>query len=39
MSKEKILVINSKDKQIGTNGDFTVVFPTQDASNAVIRIT
>lgn len=26
MSKEKILVINSKDKQSGTNGDFTVQF-------------
>ena len=26
MSKEKILVINSKDKQTGTNGDFTVQF-------------
>jgi len=26
MSKEKILVLNSKDKQIGNNGDFTVQF-------------
>jgi len=26
MSKEKILVVNSKDKQSGTNGDFTVQF-------------
>jgi hypothetical protein len=26
MSKEKILVLNSKDKQSGTNGDFTVLF-------------
>jgi len=26
MSKEKLLTINSKDKQIGTNGDFTVQF-------------
>lgn len=26
MSKEKILVINSKDKQSGTNGNFTVQF-------------
>ena len=26
MSKEKLLIINSKDRNEGTNGDFTVLF-------------
>ena len=34
-----IAVFNFGSTVTATNGDFTVVFPTADASNAVIRIT
>ena len=38
-SNKAIAVFNFGSTVTATNGDFTVVFPTQDASNAVIRIT
>tara|TARA_R100001480_G_scaffold5329_1_gene12214 strand:+ start:107 stop:565 length:459 start_codon:yes stop_codon:yes gene_type:complete len=38
-SNKAIAVFNFGSTVTATNGDFTVVFPTQDSSNAVIRIT
>ena len=38
-SNKAIAVFNFGSTVTATNGDFTVVFPTADASNAVIRIT
>lgn len=37
-SNKAIAVFDFGGTVTSTNGDFTVVFPTQDASNAVIRI-
>jgi len=39
VSNKAIAVFNFGSTVTATNGDFTVVFPTADASNAVIRIT
>lgn len=38
-SNKAIAVFDFGGTVTSTNGDFTVVFPTQDASSAVIRIT
>ena len=38
-SNKAIAVFNFGSTVTATNGDFTIVFPTADASNAVIRIT
>ena len=38
-SNKAIAVFDFGSTVTATNGDFTVVFPTADASNAVIRIT
>lgn len=38
MSKEKILVINSKDKQSGTNGDFTLNFKADSSTQQVLKV-
>ena len=38
-SNKAIAVFNFGSTVTATNGDFSVVFPTADASNAVIRIT
>jgi hypothetical protein len=38
-SNKAIAVFNFGGTVTATNGDFTIVFPTADASNAVIRIT
>jgi hypothetical protein len=38
-ANKAIAVFDFGSTVTATNGDFTVVFPTQDASNAVIRIT
>lgn len=38
-SNKAIAVFNFGSTVTATNGDFTVVFPAADASNAVIRIT
>jgi len=32
------VILDFGSDKISTNGDFTVVFPTADASNAIIRI-
>ena len=37
-SNKAIAVFNFGSTVTSTNGDFTIVFPTADASNAVIRI-
>lgn len=37
-SNKAIAVFSFGSTVTSTNGDFTIVFPTQDASNAVIRI-
>ena len=34
-----VVVLDFGSDKTSTNGDFTVVFPTADASNAIIRIT
>ena len=39
VSNKAIAVFNFGSTVTATNGDFTIVFPTADASNAVIRIT
>ena len=33
-----VVVLDFGSDKTSTNGDFTVVFPTADASNAIIRI-
>lgn len=33
-----VLVLDFGSDKISTNGDFTIIFPTADASNAIIRI-
>ncbi len=38
-SNKAIAVFNFGSTVTATNGDFTIVFPTADSSNAVIRIT
>ena len=38
-SNKAVAVFDFGSTVTATNGDFTVVFPTADASNAVIRIT
>lgn len=33
-----VLVLDFGSDKVSTNGDFTIIFPTADASNAIIRI-
>lgn len=37
-SNKAVAVLDFGSDKISTNGDFTIVFPTPDASNAIIRI-
>jgi hypothetical protein len=38
MSKEKILVINSKDRSLGTNSDFTLDFKADSSVQQVLKV-
>jgi hypothetical protein len=35
---ETVLILDFGSDKTATSGDFTIVFPTADASNAIIRI-